>query len=284
MKKQTTRYLAKLAAASKTTGEEIPNHMIRDANIINWCDHSHNFWSGCTQHDFSCKHCYAYQIDKRFGRDKYWGKGVPRRKTKTQGNILKRDRAARKLGIKILVFANSMSDFFDEEVCDSWRDEAFGHIAKTTNTIWQLNTKRASKALSVMKDQPKSLTDKIWVGFSVPNQRYADQRLPILNQIVCAKRYVSAEPLLGPIDFKLGVNTNIDQIIGGMESGFNKRDTDIDWIRSIRDQCLIHDVAFYWKQNTDHNGRYTDKLIDGLEYCEIPDHEAAHGYALPLAA
>lgn len=284
IKKLNERCISKIRDAEFRKGYKAHKDMVKDANVIGWCDYTHNWWTGCTRYSESCANCYAFNIDKRFGRDQFWGKGVARRMTKTWPKLLWRDREARKLGIKILVFANSMSDFFDEEIDDGWREIAFGHIAKTTNTIFQLNTKRAKKAYDVLKYKPKEIRDKIWIGFTVENQKRADERMPYLNEIDVAKRYISSEPLLSHIDFKLDVYSNIDWIIGGEESGWKKRPTLHEWKTSMRDQCHNHNVAFYWKQNTDSNGRYSDKLIDGRKHCEFPDYEAAFGFPESIAA
>jgi len=263
-----------------------------EATKIEWCDHTFNPWLGCAHVSEGCRNCYAETLmDKRYGKAE-WGKGKPRRLT-SEANWklpLRWDAAAEKVGERRRVFCASLADVFDEEVSDDWRDRLFGLIAYTRNLDWLLLTKRTANALRYINDVralKRPLCDSatrrrgsivgglvvktahdagwpnVWVGTSIENQKAADVRIPILLQIPVAIRFLSIEPLLGPIDlsgewgaYQYGNDTPLRKtwlqgiqwaIVGG-ESGPGARPMHPQWARELRDQCTAARMPFFFKQ------------------------------------
>lgn len=123
---------------------------------IEWCDSSINFWLGCTKVSDACQNCYAEALAKRFGTVE-WGHGQPRVRTKSAvATAFKLDRKARRLGRRLKVFCNSMSDFFDAEVDDAWRDEAMAVMALTPHLDWLVLTKRP-KVMRAYQSSPATV-------------------------------------------------------------------------------------------------------------------------------
>lgn len=249
---------------------------------IEWCDHTINFWIGCTKVSAACDHCYAQAQAARFGLAK-WGHGEPRAKTKSAiATAFRLDRKAAKAGRRAKVFANSMSDFFDAEVPDEWRDEAMAVMALTPHLDWLVLTKRpkvmraylaglepggarnlAIRAatihhLSFCADSSRPYSfplPNVWLGTTVEDQKMADLRIPELRATPAAKRILSVEPMLGAIDLRqylvghcIGWTPPLDWIICGGESGPHARSMHPQWARDLRDQCQAAGVPFFFKQ------------------------------------
>lgn len=228
---------------------------------IEWAKHTFNPWIGCTKVSPGCDHCYAETFAHRFGGG--WGKGAPRRLT-SESNWklpLRWNRAAEKAGRRDRVFCASLADVFDNEVPDAWRDRLFALIDCTPNLDWLLLTKRPQVALKYMN--PPSIMPNVWLGTSVENQPMADLRIPTLLKIPAAKRFLSVEPLLGPVDLWSSANyqlpdgsfgsafawgKGVNWVIVGGESGPKARPMHPAWARSIRDQCVAAGVPFFYKQ------------------------------------
>ena len=242
---------------------------------IEWTDHTFNPWLGCTKVSPACDHCYAERdMDHRFGRVK-WGHGQPRQKTSHANwqKPLAWNRKAEKEGRRYRVFCASLADVFDNEVPDEWRDELFALIAITPHLDWLLLTKRPQVARKYLTSADQARVPKmigedwplpnVWLGVSVENQDMADTRIPILLDTPAAKRFLSCEPLLGPVDINaylpsLRIDGKqvewpdgagvVDWIIAGGESGPKARPSHPDWFRSLRDQCASAGVPFLFKQ------------------------------------
>lgn len=188
---------------------------------ISWTDHTHNEWIGCTRVSPGCQHCYAETLmDTRCGRVK-WGKGNPRSLTSeaNRRKPLSWDRAAAKAGTRPRVFSASLSDWLDHEVPAEWLAGLLATVARTPHLDWLLLTKRphlwrerlwavaegctgpgaAFARLWVMGTPPAN----VWVGTTVEDQERADERVPHLLAIPAVVRFLSCEPLLGPVDLKL---------------------------------------------------------------------------------
>jgi protein gp37 len=114
-------------------------------SAIQWTDHTMNFWIGCTAVSPACDHCYAQTLSERYGWAK-WGAGMPRYRTRDWSTPAAWNRKAAKLGLRYRVFSNSLSDFFDVEVPDTWRNDAMVVIEATPNLDWLLLTKRPKVA------------------------------------------------------------------------------------------------------------------------------------------
>lgn len=259
---------------------------------IEWADHTFNPWIGCTKVSAACDHCYAESFARRTAGPK-WGAGQERRRT-SEANWKKPlawNRKAAAAGKPARVFCASLADVFDTEVPDGWRQDLFRLIAGTPHLIWMLLTKRPKVAVDWLRDRG-SLTlcepylSRIWIGTTVENQAMAEARIPHLLKIPAAVRFLSCEPLLGPLKLKTidvsgdqeiaplgwdvlgrGPNTDlrIDWVIAGGESGPKARPSHPDWFRSLRDQATAAGVPFFFKQWGDWMP-FEERNTDGLYY------------------
>lgn len=178
---------------------------------------------------------------------------------------------AERLGVRYRVFCASLADVFDNEVPAEWRRDLFDLIASTPNLDWLLVTKRIGNAKTMMADalhlNPTALSDglilplpNVWIGATITSQAEADRDIPKLLQTPAAVRFLSMEPLLGPvmIDTFLGEYPEdedgapypgcLDWVIVGGESGTGARPMHPQWVRNIRDQCAAAEVPFLFKQ------------------------------------
>lgn len=174
-----------------------------ETTAISWTDHTFNPWIGCTKVSAGCKNCYAERENNfRKWNGGTWGVGAPRKLTSDANwrKPLQWDKAARAEGVRRRVFCASLADVFDEEVPDEWRDRLMTLIESTTNLDWLLLTKRPANAKRYLGPFGGAVAERIWIGTTVENQAAADERIPILLQIPAAVRFLSCEPLLGPVD------------------------------------------------------------------------------------
>ena len=215
-----------------------------------WTDHTFNGWIGCTKVSPGCDHCYAERdFDKR-RKVVEWGPGNPRKRTseKNWRNPIKWNRMAEEQGTRFRAFGGSLMDWADAEVPKEWRADLWKLIAETPHLDWLMLTKRHSL---IMNSLPEDWGDdgypNVWMGVSVEDQKWTDQRLPYLVKIPAAVRWLSCEPLLGPIDFSAYAK-DIHWIVGGGESGPESRPMLSPWIRSLRDQCSEAEIPFLMKQ------------------------------------
>jgi protein gp37 len=147
------------------------------------------------------------------------------------------------------VFCASLADVFEDRPdVFFWRDDLFRLIEQTPNLDWLLLTKRPENI-------KRTLPDNVWIGVSVENQAMADKRIPVLLTVPAKIRFLSCEPLLGSLDLpvlmrdNLGTwNERINWVIAGGESGPEARPMDPRWMRSLRDQCQVAAVPFFFKQ------------------------------------
>ena len=235
---------------------------------IEWADHTFSPWTGCTKVSPACDHCYAEGWAKRSGHVK-WGSGQPRRRTSDANwrMPLKWNREAERTGVRPRVFCASLADVFDNEVDPAWRADLFKLIADTQNLNWLLLTKRVGNVMKManeVADMPRlgshtghliahqwrngSPPKNVWLGATVVNQEEADRDIPKLLAVPAAKRFLSIEPMLGPMLLQEHALSRIDWVIVGGESGPGARPIHPDWARSIRDQCAAAGVPFLFKQ------------------------------------
>jgi protein gp37 len=262
---------------------------------IAWCDSTFNPWIGCTKVSPGCDNCYAARQDAfRHWTPEGWGAGQPRKRTKTWGAPVKWNAepffecpdcgargGARAMGdepktckhlsakpARRRVFCASLADVFDNEVDPEWRRDLLRLIASTQNLDWLLLTKRIGNAHRMLSDAVGTMGAtwgehwrNVWLGATIVNQEEADRDIPKLLATPAAVRFLSMEPLLGPVEFsnvsrradgisQLGKRalSGIDWVIAGGESGPGARPMNPDWARSVRHQCAAAGVSFLFKQ------------------------------------
>lgn len=220
-----------------------------------------NPWQGCQKVSVGCQHCYAETLmDQRFGRAK-WGPVGPRVRTSDDNwrKPLAWNRKARAEGRRDRVFCASLADVFeDRHEVNAWRVALLEMIELTHALDWLLLTKRPENVKRLIEQAAgrsvESFLERnphVWIGASVENQEQAEKRIPHLLAIPAALRFLSCEPLLGPVDLRpyLHDDQRIDWIIVGGESGPGARPMNPDWVRKIRDDCYEDEgAAFFFKQ------------------------------------
>lgn len=239
---------------------------------IEWTEATWNPVAGCTILSPGCTNCYAMRLAARLeamGQPKY--RGLTRKtggRMKWNGRV-NLDRSALDLPKQWktgkTIFVNSMSDLFQDRVPLDFVKEVFATMVATPQHTYQVLTKRAERVeeLSPFLPWPKH----VWLGVSVENADYKF-RIDHLRRTHAAVKFLSLEPLLGPLD-DLNLS-GIDWAIAGGESGPGARPMPIDWVRSIRDQCIAAKVAFHFKQWGGVNKKRTGRTLDGKTWDQLP--------------
>jgi protein gp37 len=168
------------------------------------------------------------------------------------------------------IFVNSMSDLFHEGIPLEFIREVFSTMVATPQHTYQVLTKRAERVEALSGELP--WPRNVWLGVSVENEEYT-WRIDCLRRTNAAIKFLSLEPLLGPLD-DLDL-TDIDWAIAGGESGPGAREMCADWVRSIRDQCKAADVAFHFKQWGGVNKKRAGRILDGRTWDELPTRKSA---------
>lgn len=244
---------------------------------IEWTDHTFNPWWGCQRVSPGCQNCYAETLAHRYGHE-VWGpaKTTPRRAMSE--NYWKQphrwNKAAGASGVRARVFCASMADVFeDHPLVAEWRIRLFELIGSTIHLDWLLLTKRPENILGMLPANWGGNTlINMWIGTSCEDQQRADERIPHLLRVPARVRFLSCEPLLGPITFRPRAESTADMlrlmetgeaskptmlrgihwlIVGG-ESGHGARPMHPDWARSLRDQAQAAGVAFFFKQHGEY--------------------------------
>lgn len=243
---------------------------------IEWTDHTFNPWIGCTKISPGCKHCYAERLAQRYRWTK-WGYGESRRLASDAywSKPLKWNSQAIDSGTRPRVFCASLADVFDQEVPDEWRDRLFDLIYRCSALEWLILTKRpkfANRWLFGTSGAGQSLfveggiLEHVRIGTSAENQGMWDKRIDSVCEFPSS--FVSAEPLLGPIE--IGLHKPGWVIVGG-ESGPGARPMAPDWARSLRDQCVGAGIPFLFKQWGGINKKATGRVLDGKEWNQFPE-------------
>jgi protein gp37 len=227
---------------------------------IEWCDFTFNPWVGCTKVSPGCDHCYAEGWAKRTGQSSLWA-GTRRRTTRSNWlQPLKWNREARETGIHRKVFCASLGDVFDNQVPGEWRTDLFNLIWHTQHLEWLLLTKRPQNIRAMIETSSfLGLPANVWLGTTAENQEEADRRIPHLLAVPATVRFLSCEPLLGPVD--ISRTEGIGWVIAGGESGGGKRPMNLAWMRALRDQCVAGDVPFFGKQDDKVKALPSDLLV-----------------------
>ena len=245
-----------------------------DKSSIEWTEATWNPTTGCDRTSPGCDHCYALTLSKRLkamGVEKYQNDGDARTSGPGFKLTIHDDVLAVPYGWRQprVVFVNSMSDLFHEEVPLEFIVRVFEVMRETPRHTYQVLTKRSRRLrdIGAKLDWPPN----VWMGVSVESARYKF-RMNHLRAVEAAVRFVSAEPLLGPLgEIDL---TGIDWVIAGGESGPRARVMDISWGREIRDQCAAAGVDFFFKQWGGRTPKIGGRELDGRTWDDIPERAA----------
>lgn len=244
---------------------------------IEWTDTTWNPVTGCTRVSKGCDNCYAATLANRLLRKQYLAREPVR-----SDDISSRDPFAVRLwperlsdprswAASRLVFVNSMSDLFHADVPDGFVRDVFEVMLEVDRHTYQVLTKRPGRALRFVQRNEDlfdgSIAGHIWVGTSVEDQE-AVFRVEQLRRIPAQIRFLSCEPLLGPLDLDL---EGIHWVIAGGESGPIRRPVDPSWVRSIRDQCVRAGVPFFFKQWGGRTPKAEGRNLDGLVWDQLPE-------------
>lgn len=232
-----------------------------DKSAIEWTEATWNPVTGCDQVSPGCAHCYAKTFAERF-------KGVPGHPYE-QGFGLRiwPERLDHPLKWKRprTIFVNSMSDLFHEDIPDDFVAKVFDVMEEADHHVFQVLTKRQDRMVELALDLP--WPSNVWMGVSIENRRFV-HRADALREVPAAVRFISAEPLLGPLE---GLDLDgIDWLIAGGESGPGHRRVDEDWITDLRDRCGDEDVAFFFKQWGGHRPKTNGRELEGRTWDEYP--------------
>ena len=220
---------------------------------ISWTDNTFNPWIGCTKVSPACDFCYAETWDNRFKGER-WGPKAARTRTKIRNwnKVRKWDRLAAESGAKTIVFTASLADIFDnhKSILPEWRSDFWALVRETPNLSWMLLTKRPQNIKRYLPDDWGDGYANVALGASAENQEETDRRTPVLMDVPAACRFLSMEPLLGPVSLPADIlrPDGISYLIAGGESGAFARKTNPDWIRSVRDQAHGAGIGFHFKQ------------------------------------
>ena len=249
---------------------------------IEWTDETWNPITGCTPISAGCAHCYAQRMSLRLaGRC-----GYPKAPHSFDVTFHE-DKLRQPLKWKKprRIFVCSMGDLFHIDVRPQWLEDIFAVIKKCPQHTFQILTKRPGK-MKTWFEWYGSIPENVQLGTTPENQAMADLRIPILLQIPAAVHFVSIEPMLGPVDIRpylpyeidsggfdpqgfpisLGTRLGLNWVIVGAETGPGARHMDLNWARSVRDQCQAAGVAYFFKK--DSQGRHT---LDGRVWEQFPE-------------
>jgi len=244
---------------------------------IEWTNATWNPVTGCTPVSAGCDHCYAATLARRRLAGVYLGRAPA---VDTEEN--RRDAFAVRLWPERLeqparwresrrIFVNSMSDLFHVDIPESYVRQIFAVMLAVKRHMYQVLTKRPARAVrfwqrnaDLFGNQP--IPEHIWIGASVENQRVVG-RVGQLRQMPASVRFLSCEPLLGPLELDLG---GIQWVIVGGESGPEHRPMKAEWARSIRDRCLQADVPFFFKQWGGRTPKAGGRTLEGRTWDEYP--------------
>lgn len=235
------------------------------ASHIEWTEMTWNPVTGCTKISQGCKHCYAERMAKRLhamGSDRYRNgfRVTLHHDLIDLPKTWKRPR---------LVFVNSMSDLFHDYVPAEFIRAVFETMRDSPQHTFQVLTKRSARLKELAPCLP--WPQNVWMGVSVEDFRVVD-RIADLESVPARVRFLSCEPLIGPLEnLSLG---SIDWVIVGGESGPGARPMKSEWVKSIRRQCRLAGAAFFFKQWGGVRKDRTGRLLDGRTYNEMPQNRA----------
>lgn len=259
-------------------------------SAIGWTDFSGgdlNFVTGCTPVSEGCQNCYARAIYERWGKDHsivtaHEDKLNRLARAKFPEHSPKRGKEHRPMA-----FVCDTGDLFHESVPDAFIRDALDMMAYRSDVDWQILSKRPQRMRAFINDfaigDGFKMPFNIWLGVTAENQQRADERIPILLDTPAAVRFVSVEPMLGPVDlwwmeacrrcnptrYEPAV-TYLDWVICGAESGPNRRPLKVEWAQELYEQCKDAAVPFFGKQDSGLRSG-TPLLINGQETKRWPE-------------
>jgi len=231
---------------------------------IEWTEMTWNPTTGCDKISAGCKFCYAEIMSKRLmamGVEKYKDNFAVR----THDDALSIPYTWKSAKV---VFVNSMSDLFHDEVPLEFIQRVFQVMNENPQHVFQVLTKRAERLFELHKEL--KWTHNIWMGVSVENEK-VKSRIDFLRRTGAKVKFLSLEPLIGPLP-KLNLS-KIDWVIVGGESGHKPRSMNPDWVLEIQEQCKKKNVAFFFKQWGGRNKKANGRLLNGRTYDEMPEYD-----------
>jgi protein gp37 len=248
-----------------------------DRSSIEWTEATWNPTTGCDRTSPGCDHCYAMTLAKRLkamGVGKYQQDGDPRTSGPGFGITLHEDALdqPRRWRQPRLIFVNSMSDLFHKDVPIGFIRDVLDVMRDTPQHTYQLLTKRSKRLAH--DGQRLDWPDNCWIGVSVESANYTF-RVDHLRAVPAAVRFLSCEPLLGPLgQVEL---EGIHWVIAGGESGPQARPMLLPWVTELRDQCRTADVPFFFKQWGGRTPKANGRDLDGRTWDEMPERIAITG-------
>jgi protein gp37 len=221
---------------------------------IAWTDSTFNPWIGCGKVSPGCDHCYAERSTPSRTMGVKWGANERRHRTSAGNWQLPRRwnaqhaRFAAEHGRRQRVFCASLADVFDNRADPAWRAELWTLVRETPQLDWLMLTKRIGNVPAMLPADWGAGYGNVWLGISVVNQHEADRDVPRLIETPAAVRWLSMEPLLGPVAVRQRLLVALNWVVVGGESGPHARPMSADWLSDIRTQCADLDVAFFFKQ------------------------------------
>jgi protein gp37 len=241
---------------------------VSDRSAIEWTDATWNPVTGCSKVSPGCAHCYAETLSLRYG----WSQLPWTPENAGENVLLHPERLDQPLRWRRprMVFVNSMSDLFHERIPNDYRREVWSVMDRARQHTFQVLTKRPELMRAWVlanADVTDPVLPNVWLGTSIENNRWV-HRADDLRDTPAAIRFISAEPLLGPLD-KLDL-AGIDWLIVGGESGPKSRPSDPAWVRDLRDRAVGHGVAFFFKQWGGRTPKAGGRLLDGRTWDQYP--------------
>jgi protein gp37 len=232
-----------------------------DNSRIEWTEATWNPVTGCSKVSPGCAHCYAETFAERWrGLPGHpYQQGFDLRLWPERLEVPLRWRRPR------TIFVNSMSDLFHEEIPAEYVAEIFDVMQRADWHVFQILTKRPERLEALADDLP--WPPNVWMGVSIENRRFV-HRADYLRRTPAQTKFISAEPLLGPLE---GLDlSGIDWLIAGGESGPRHRPMDVEWARDLRDRCVEENVAFFFKQWGGIRSKSGGRMLDGRKWDELP--------------
>ena len=258
---------------------------------IEWTEVTWNPTTGCTRVSAGCDNCYAEALSRRL-LSKIYTRRMPVVNTaaKRRDPFAVRiwpERLAQPASWKEprLIFVNSMSDLFHRDIPPDFLRESFKVMLEVNRHTYQVLTKRPARAARFVRENVDlfgndGLPPHIWIGTSTENQETA-YRIRHLQQVPAAVRFLSCEPLIGPLSLcKVWSAGDIHWVIVGGESGVRRRPMEGRWVQALRDECVAAKVPFFFKQWGGRTPKAGGRELEGREWNQIPGNHGRWGEAL----